>query len=499
VSTVRADTRREPRLGTAVFILVATVAVAASTIGGRGTHVVPVLAAFGLLLVLWHEQIFAWRTQLSLIVLAILFIPIKRYTLEAHLPFNLEIYRLLVAVLFVCWFTSLLIDPRVSLRASGLEAPLWGFVVAILLSLMANTARVGPLSTSVVKSVTFFVSYVLVFYAIVSLVRSARDIDFLVSLLAAGGAVLGFLAVVESATGQNIFNHLTTAIPVLHFDASQVPHLSRGGRLRVYGSGQHPIAFGAALAMLLPFAVYRAASYGQKRWWFAAFLILLGTLATRSRTATVMLLAILLVYIILRPSTMKRLWPAILPGLIAIHFALPGAIGTATSSFAPQGGLIAQQQNASVGSGRIATLGPALAAEFDPNPTLGEGFATRITGRPQRGQPPPNAPILDDGWLGILLETGIVGTTMLVWLFARSLRLMGVAAKRDRSPRGWLLVSTTAAVAGYFVGMFTYDAFSFIQSTFLLFIVLGIGAAARLSPTEQWERLADVRKNPASG
>jgi hypothetical protein len=491
----RAELRREPRPVSAILVGVAIAAVAVSTITGKGAHTVPPVAAFAVVLILWHEQILAWRTQLTLIILTILFVPMKRYTLQAHLPFNLELYRLVVAVVVVCWFTSLLIDRRVSLRRSGLEAPLLLFVFAILVSLVANNARVAPLGSTVVKAVMFFLSYVLVVYIIVSLVRTARDIDFLVGLLAAGGAVLGFLGVIESATGLNVFNHLTTVLPIMHFDSSQLPTLSRGGRLRVYGSAQHPIAFGAALAVLLPLAVYKAASYGQKRWWFAAFLILLGTLASRSRTAVLMLLVILLVYIILRPSTMKRLWPAILPGLIAIHFALPGAIGTVSSSFTPQGGLIAQQQNASVGSGRIATLGPALSSEFDPNPLLGEGFGTRITGTPEPGQPKPNAPILDDGWLGVLLETGIVGTALLCWLIVRSLRQMGGAARRDHSPRGWLLVATTASVGGFALGMFTYDAFSFIQVTFLFFILLGLGAAARLSKPSEWERLAAERSS----
>jgi len=490
MATARVEPRREPRPGAAVFVAVAALIVAAATISGKGAHTIPPVAALAVMLVLWHRQILAWRTQLSLIFLVILFVPIKRYTLQAHLPFNLELYRLLVAIVFVCWFTSLLVDRRVTARASGLEAPLLLLVFAILLSLIANSTRVAPLGTNVIKTVTFFLSFILVFYVIVSLVRTARDIDFLVGLLVAGGAILGLLGVIESATGQNVFNHLSTVLPIMHFDASQLPHLSRGGRLRVYGSAQHPIAFGAALALLLPLAVYKATAYGQKRWWFAAFLILLGTFATRSRTATLMLLVILLVYIVLRPSTMKRLWPAVLPGLIAIHFALPGAIGTATSSFTPQGGLIAQQQNAAVGSGRLATLGPALDTEFDPNPTLGEGFGTRITGTPEPGQPLPNGPILDDGWLGILLETGIVGTFMLFWLFVRAIAQMGGAARGDRSPRGWLLVATTAAVAGFAIGMFTYDAFSFIQVTFLLFIVLGLGAATRLSKPSEWERLA---------
>ncbi len=37
--------------------------------------------------------------------------------------------------------------------------------------------------------------------------------------------------------------------------------------------------------------------------------------------------------------------------------------------------------------------------------------------------------------------------------------------------------------------MFTYDSFAFIQVTFLLFIVLGIGASALLTKPEEWEAL----------
>src|SRR5262249_54858985 len=151
----------------------------------------------------------------------------------------------------------------------------------------------------------------------------------------------------------------------------------------------------------------------------------------------------------------------------------------------PQGGIVAQQKNANVGSGRLATLGPALDAEFIPNPVLGEGFGTRIT-TPDPVLAVPNGPILDDEWLGVLLETGLVGTAALAWFFVRALRRMGKAAKRDLSPRGWLLVATTAGVGGYALGMFTYDAFSFIQVTFLLFIVLGVGAAALRSSPDDW-------------
>ena len=123
------------------------------------------------------------------------------------------------------------------------------------------------------------------------------------------------------------------------------------------------------------------------------------------------------VYVVLRPVEMKRLWPAIVPALMVVHFALPGTMGSIRESFFPKTGLITVAKGTGVGSGRLTTLGPALDTEFSPHPVLGEGFGSRITGRPVAGQPKPNGPILDDGWLGILLETGVLGTFGFFWLF----------------------------------------------------------------------------------
>jgi O-antigen ligase len=482
--------RRGPIVLASIVIGAALIIVAVAVVAGSGIKLAAAPLALLVLIAAFHERLLAWPALLGLILLTILFIPIKRYTLPSALPFNLEMYRLVVAAVFLAWLTSLLIDDRVRLRASGLEAPLALYLLVVLFSLIANKDRVNAVSSEVVKSVTFFLSFILVFYILVSLARRARDIDFLTRLLAGGGAVLAVASIIESRTNYNVFNHLSTVLPFMDYRESLGPTVERGGRLRVYASAQHPIAFSAAMALLLPLAIYRAQAFRQRRWWFIALLLLFGVLSARSRTGVVMLLAIIIVYVLLRPRQMRRLWPAIVPVLVSVHFVLPGALGTVRGSFFPKGGIIAEQTDASEGHARLATLGPALRKEWAPNPILGEGFATRVP-QPTENIRVPNAPITDNQWLVVVLETGVVGAFAFGWLFVRAMRRMGSAAKRDRSPRGWLLSGTTASVAGYAVSMFTYDAFSFIQATFLLFIVLGIGAAALLSPKEEWERLAE--------
>ena len=73
---------------------------------------------------------------------------------------------------------------------------------------------------------------------------------------------------------------------------------------------------------------------------------------------------------------------------------------------------------------------------------------------------------------------GLVGW---LWFLIASIRRLGRAARADQSDEGWLYVALAASLCAFAIGMFTFDAFSFIQATFLMFIVLAIGASALLA------------------
>jgi hypothetical protein len=158
--------------------------------------------------------------------------------------------------------------------------------------------------------------------------------------------------------------------------------------------------------------------------------------------------------------------------LVLIHLALPGTLGSIKEAFLPKGGLVAEQANVSVGSGRVASFGPAV-AEISRQPLFGVGFGTRIVDIGDQ-----NAYVLDDEWLSTALETGLLGFAAWVWLFVRYIRRLGRAARADTSQRGWLLTALTASVASFAVGMAFYDAFSFVQVTIAVFILLALGSAA---------------------
>ena len=120
------------------------------------------------LVTVFYERVVSLRALLVLAVLTILFIPIRRYSLPGSLPFNLEPYRVFVAFIIAAWILALLVDRRVRLRASGLEAPLLCYLGAVVLSMVANPSRVEAVGSYTWKNISFLLSYVFVFYVFVS-------------------------------------------------------------------------------------------------------------------------------------------------------------------------------------------------------------------------------------------------------------------------------------------------------------------------------------------
>lgn len=434
------------------------------------------VVAGGLTVAIAHRLVLSWRVQLAMILVVILFIPIRRYVVPGGLPFELEPYRILVAVTIVLWAAALLTDPRVSLRKTKLEAPLALLVASVLASVIANPGRVADVSSDVTKELSFLLSFILLFYMVVSVVRTEQAIRSVIRLLVGGGAVIGVLAMIETRTGYNPFHELAGVIPFIELVRIPDEEL-RGSGVRAFGPAQHPIALGAALAMLVPLAVYLARAERRRIWWVAAAALSVGVFASLSRTSILMLVAAGAVLLWLRPREIRRfLIPALVILPVLIHFALPGVLGATKKSFFPEGGLLADQQTSvgSRGQGRVADLGPAL-EEFAQRPFVGQGFGTRVEDAARA-----NAQILDNQWLLLLLETGVLGAIAFGWLVLRSVRLLAGAARSRAGPDGWLPASLAASLTGMAVGMLTFDSFAFVQATFIMWIFIALGSATVL-------------------
>jgi len=454
---------------------------AAAVLDFRPTWVVA--GAVGALMVAaTHRWFTRWPMLMSSVAVCILVVPIARYALPINLPFAAEPYQVLLAVIGLVWLASLLAQPdALAWRPSGITAPFIALIVVMAGSIGLNldTIHARGIDMDIVFRVVFFAGFFLTMFMIGNVLRRRDDLDTFIKAVVGACAIVAFFTLVENKTGFNIFNYVHRVFPLLQFQPSGVPGFleARGSGFRVYGSAQHPLALGAALVTVLPLGIYLGMRTHRKLWWAATALIGIAALATVARTAVMMLVVEMVILLCLKPRELKRYWWVVPPFLVAVNILVPSTLGTLKASFFPQGGLIAQQSTTPGGdaSNRIADLGPSL-AEAGKTPFFGQGWGSRV---PEHLPETASNRFLDNQWLGIVLELGWFGVLAWIWFFGRNVRLLAGAALRDDSAHGWLLAGCAASIFGVAVGMFTYDAFGFSQASLLLFIVVGVGIAAR--------------------
>jgi hypothetical protein len=444
--------------------------------------------------------VLTWRTGIVALILVIWLIPIKNYRLPVDLPFDLEVYRLLIMALTLCWLAAAAARGG-QLRAGGHGRPALLLAAVTLGALLVNinTIREAGLQTEALKSVSFSLSFLLAFVLVCSTLETLRDVDAAVSALVIGGTIVAIAAIYESRTFNNYFNELGDWIPFLDYQG-RGNEVQRGGRLRVRASAQHPIALGAVLAMCVPLAFYLA-QHGATRarrwlWTVAAFVTLTGALSTLSRTVVIMLVAMTAVALWVRRRAVVRLWPLLVAIPLLVPVVAPGTLRTLYAALTPEGGLVAEQRERAggKGSGRIADLRPGLDLWID-HPVLGPGPGTGLTrddvtrGSPtaarrarddELARPAAVARVIfDNQYMLSLVTVGAVGLAAVVWFVWGAALKLARSARRLPGKPGDLLAACGVACAGFAIGMFTYDTFAFVQVTLVFYVIAALGLTVR--------------------
>ncbi|MET0671885.1 MAG: O-antigen ligase family protein [Microbacterium pygmaeum] len=437
--------------------------------------------------------VFRWSSMLLVLAGVVMFVPIRRYALPIDVGFALEPYRVLISVLLVAiviglWSGKLVWKPIV-----------WGWPFAIFLwtmfaSLMYNAVSVtesGAITGgfSNMFQLTFFLSVAVI---VRQLLSSEQQVLTLLTFLVIAGAIVGIFAFFERISHFNVFLQLQNFLPLelLRDDAESV----RAGGNRSYASSQHPIALSVLFTMLVPIGIYlmkfgpwpkhpfnRKALYS-----ILLAMMMLGLLSAVSRTGVVVLGAMFLYTLLLRPRLAGILFVIGLPFALITGLVLPKLVETTVLSLFDVQGLIAGQFSSigMAGQGRLADVEPAL-AELSQQPWFGSGLATRVVVGENA-----NAQILDNQWLGTAMETGVVGVigliALLVYPVYRLIRFSFTSAAPQS--RVFLTFAIGASTLGYAVGAYFYDAFSFMQAFLMLTILLGVAAWAMTDGSETWPK-----------
>lgn len=340
------------------------------------------------------------------------------------------------------------------------------FVIAILLSYIAASIR--PLETVEQSSADRGLLVAAAWLGIVLLSSDGLNrrtaIETVLRTLVVCGGIVAVLGIVQFITGTAIVDVIQ--IPGLSPNNEIASVIGRDGLSRVGGTATHPIEFGVGLAMILPLALHFALQPGRnsRRYWVPVGAMAVMIPITLSRST---LLAVAAVLLVLLPtwSGRRRIWAIVLIVVVTtmVYLAVPGLLGAFTRLFtgiANDGGVLSRTDSYD------------YAAEFiQRSPLIGRGFSTFL----------PMYRILDNQYLGSLIEIGILGAAALVGLLVTAIA-MALKARRGASDAVRSMgISLTASIAAAACGFATFDALGFAQTAFIFFLLLGVsGALAQL-------------------
>jgi hypothetical protein len=437
-----------------------------------------------------NVRVFVW------LLAGVAFLVPDRFEIAGGLPIDLEPYRILFGLVTLLWFIVLLTNPDAHLHRTVIDVPLVLIAASMLVSVVANPERANRFDQSIIKALLLFTTFILLIYLVCSVFDSLEHTRRFISVLVGLGTVVACCAIVESATGYNVFDEWLRVGWLREIPLTAVGEADRNGAHRAVASSSHPLALGVFLAMLVPFAAYLA--HRDRRWLVSVLALSAGLTATVSRTPLVMLAVIFVVLALMRPAESLRLLAVIGLAAGALVVSSPSSIGAAADAFFPQGGILSEQSNTATGNaesrGRLADLGPVF-SDWAQEPLVGQGFGSRpVDGRSNSLGDGRYSGVLDDQWLDLLLEIGALGVAAWAALLFVLIRALVGRARID-DDAGLLCVAVMASLVAFVVAMFLLDAFGFPQLMFFAFVVIAVATnVLRLAPeAEATERSPSSR------
>lgn len=215
--------------------------------------------------------------------------------------------------------------------------------------------------------------------------------------------------------------------------------------------------------MTFPFALanlLREEGQGRVKWMLATSLILVATAATQKKAALAVPPIVLLAMAAYRPREILRLAPLGLLAVVAMLAITPGALGTIKSRVTN-----AQQTDAST-LGRTRDY-DAIKPDVVTHPVIGRGYGSYDPGKYR---------ILDNDYLGLLIETGALGLLAFFGMLG-SVAYAAHGPVRVRDPvRAPPALAALGAAAAFGTVTIMFDSLSFAQAPYMFFFAAGVAA-----------------------
>jgi hypothetical protein len=409
-------------------------------------------------------RVLPWMVAGFIAVLWLL--PINAITVQASLPVDLKLDRLILPVIVGVWLLTM--------AAGGPGAPRWrftrvhaavaAFVAVAFLSVVLNSPSLaGALEFSLaIKKLTMLAGFFLTFLLVASVVRLSEIRPFMTFSLAL--AVLCALGILwEYRFGTNLFYTWSGRLLPGFFQVSALDTsgFDEIGRRAVAGPADLSLEAVGMHSMALPIALVRvmhSKRTAERVLCGIAACILLGAMvATYRKSALLAPLTVCLVLAYFRRRELLRLAPLGVVVVLAIPALAPNALGSIVDQFAPN------RLGVSTVSDRVSDY-DAIRPDVLSHLAFGRGFGSydHTVYR-----------VLDNDLLMRLVETGIVGLAAYVLMLVLAIAAaVPIVRGRDlsRAPPALVVVAATAA---FLVLSALFDIMSFPHGPYLLMILFG--------------------------
>ncbi len=286
----------------------------------------------------------------------------------------------------------------------------------------------------------------------------------LVRRVVALGAVMAFVGIAQFVTGETLVDRIS--VPGLSVNHGLTSLTMREGFSRPAATATHPIEYGAVVTMVLPLAL--ALAFGDRersglRRWLPVALIAVCIPLSISRSALLAgTMGLVIVVVTWPPAARLVVAVAMAVGSAFLYLAIPGMLGSLLGLFTG----IGTDSSALSRTGSYSIVEEFVAS----SPLFGRGFSTFL----------PQYRILDNQYLGLAIETGLVGLSAFLALVAAA---MLAARRAHRSARDLLGAQLAAGLLGAVtagaVTLALFDGLSFSMSAGVLFLSLGLAGASR--------------------
>lgn len=285
------------------------------------------------------------------------------------------------------------------------------------------------------------------------------------------GGLMATLGLAQFVTGESLIDWMTLPGFVGDPDISNVQN--RAGFVRSAGTATHPLEYAVVLCIALPIAIALALT-NQSRSpmvrWIPVGAIAFASYISVSRSALIGFAIGLLGSALGWPRQIRRKAVMVLTGgMIVAYFAVPGMAGTVRGLF-----MGAETDSSTMSRTNSYELAFGIASR---NPYFGRGFMTFL----------PEYVILDNQFLGILIELGCVGLAATIAMLTVSIWVAAASGIRAFSFEDKQIgVGVAVALASGATMLAFFDGLGFPMSAGMLFLTIGLAGAAGSAAKPTW-------------